>query len=473
MPMESFIEGMRNRSESKEYYIGKESKNKPSYPQGKFMKKISLFVSLALLALVSVSLAVNAQTAAPSIIVRPAPPEPVVPIVSSGFVQFNNLTVESVSSGNVPAEIVATAPVIFSPAPMPMPLSGGASGASGSSGSGSGTTGSGSVGSGTITPSILCYKFNSQNDANGFAYPCPVPPQPPQPEPTPSAISYRIEVNSQTGLMLRDRTPATLANFTVGDQINVFGYYNTDGSIQAYLVRDTSKPLENQTLQLNNVTLNSLSGTSIPATLTVVQAQGAPCLGFNGGQKAIACPMGVSSFSNNSATTNASPLPSLAPNWMMLRKYVVTVDAQTIILDRNRTQLSLSSLNPGDTLNVYGDTNDNGQTISANIIRDLSIPAMASTYTGTVTQVNADGSFVIQTSGGKSLIVQSPITVGQTVTIQGLADASSGVISQVSQIMIGNTIQSPTPVSTPPGLPMLRINGGTYPTSTNGHPINY
>jgi len=350
-------------------------------------------------------------------------------------VQFNNLTVESVSSASVPAEIVAT---------------GG--------------------GIGVDTPPVTCLVFPSATAAGGAPTACPMLPAPTPASPSPTKANtsagagssgsgigtpatplqpyyegfYRVEVSATTELMLRDRSSASLSDFTQGDQINVFGYYNTDGSIQAYLVRDISKPEVTQTMQLDNVTLNSISGTSIPATLAVTQASGYPCYGFTGNTPAtIACPMGVSSFSANPATANATALPSLMPIWQMLRKYVVTVDAQTIILDRNRTELSLSSLNLGDSLNVYGESSDNGQTIAADIIRDLSIPATASVYSGTVTAVNADGSFVIHTGNGQTLTVQNPIVVGQTVTVHGLLNPSNSTISSVSNITIGTPILVP------------------------------
>ena len=102
----------------------------------------------------------------------------------------------------------------------------------------------------------------STQTPNGAIYPYPIRYQP-----------YRIEVDATTELSLRDRTSAGLSDFAAGDQINVFGYYNTDGSIQAYLVRDLSKPMQTQSLQLNNIEIVSLSGTSTPATIAVTQEE--------------------------------------------------------------------------------------------------------------------------------------------------------------------------------------------------------
>ncbi|HVM77035.1 MAG TPA: DUF5666 domain-containing protein, partial [Candidatus Paceibacterota bacterium] len=327
----------------------------------------------------------------------------------------------------------------------------------------------------------------SPSAGGGSAIPCPIPPGTATGT-SPSSVGgsagsgstgngaiaypirapYRIEVSAQTELMLRDRSVASLSDFSNGDQINVFGYYNTDGSIQAYIVRDISKPVETETMQLNNVTLVSVSGTNLPATLAVTQTVGAPCYGFNGSVKSnIACPMGVSSFSQNSATADVQPPPSVAPMWMMLRKYVVTVDARTIILDSNRNIIPLSSLNVNDSLNVYGESTDNGQTITADIVRDTSIPVAQTSFGGTVTQVNSDGSFVIQTKDGQTLTIASPVSVGESVSVTGIQ--SQGTITQITRL----TVSTSTPNPVPGPLPMMRIQGSSYPTSSNGKPINY
>jgi len=383
----------------------------------------------------------------------PVPP----PAGEPGFVQFNNLVVQSVSSGNVPSEIVAT-----NNYPVPMGVlnsSGGAAPAS-------------------ATSPVQCYKFESQAGTAGTAIQCPVPPSANQKMPAmmasgstdmpatsatqptyiPVNPSYRIEVNAATRLSLRDRTVATLADFTQGDQVNVFGYYNADGSIQAYLVRDISKPVQTETMQLNNVKIVSISGTAIPATIAVAQEQSAPCYGYDTGSgKPIMCPLGLPSFSNNTATQNVTPPQAMAPNWVMLRKYAVTVDAQTVLLDKNRTALTLSNLKVGDTLNVYGETSDNGQTLNADIVRDLSIPPSASNYSGKITQVNADGSFVIQTDDGQTITVQGAIQTGAAVTVRGVLDSSSNTLTEVAGIYFGSSLTTP-PIylPTPAAQPMIR-----------------
>lgn len=417
----------------------------------------------------------------PAVIVPPGMPMPVPPPMGGGFIQFNNLTVETVSGTNPPAEIVASNPNIY-----PM---------IGASGGGMGTSVPAAP---SAAPSAKCYKFDTEHSTAGRAISCPTLKAMPstatsttQSEPNPSASGsarspmiyplppypiryqpYRIEVDASTRLLLRDRTAATLGNFSPGDQINVFGYYNSDGSIQAYLIRDLSKPAQDEFIQLNNVDLVSISSVTIPATLIVAQTQGYPCYGFGAGgikgpaKQFIACPMGAQAAANNPALQNISVPPALAPNWQLLRKYVINIDAHTIILDNNRTNLSLSDLQIGDQLNIYGDTIDNGQTLNADIVRDISIPAVPSTYNGKITQVNADGSFVIQTNDGKTITAQSPIQVGAAVQLTGVLDRLKNVLTQVSSMYFGADKSTP-----PVPVPMLRTQGGTpLPAGQGGMP---
>ena len=405
-----------------------------------------------------------------------APPAPVPG--DAGFVQFNSLTVESVSGTGVPAEITAMPQVTI--------MSGGAAGG------GTGSASGGAMSSGNAASN--CLRFDTQNAGKGMVIPCPIAPPVPAPSASngtspangpaimtvPPIGAFRIEVSANTEIMLRDRTAASLADISAGDQINVFGYYNTDGSIQAYVVRDTSKPVETQTMQLNNVSVVSVSGTSIPATLTVTQTVGAPCYHFNtnGAQAPIACPLGiiapaqVPAPSSNAANTSSAPTaPTVAPNYMMLRRYSVNVDARTIVLDRNRNALTLADIHQGDRLNVYGETSDNGQTIAADIIRDLSLPVAPSTYMGTVTQVNPDGSFTVQTNDGRTFTVQGPVAAGESVSVDGLLNQSGTVLTGVTRLSVSSgTAYPPQP---PVMLPMMRVQGSPYPTSTNGKPINY
>ncbi len=338
----------------------------------------------------------------------------VVPIknLDRGFVQFNNLMVQSVSASSG----VITASREYPPLPV-MPM-----------GSSAETT---SVSPARIgIDSSTCYSYEKKDTNVASVVSCPTPPQ----YVGAPDILYTIKIDASTQLLLRDRSVATLGSFAMGDQINVFGYYNSDGSISAYLVRNLSKPVSREFIQLNNMTLVSVSGN----TLALVQDQPSPCYRFEGETSVKStiypCPMGVTDFSVRAETKNVAAPASLSAQWMMVRKYVVIVDANTVILDRNRTRLTISNLQVGDKLNIYGETSDNGQNITADIIRDLSLPVAAQEYSGKVTAVNADGSFVIQTDTGRTVTVKNPVEVGMTVKIRGLLDEVQNIITQISQM---------------------------------------
>ena len=379
--------------------------------------------------------------------------------IDEGLIQFNNLTVQSVSGAVPPAEIIATTSYAIQTGaikPVPeeiLPLQGG------------GTT---------------CVRFPSRESASGTAVPCPLPvsgaggapvppeyrttssqivipaPQPtPVPLPIPTPYQYRIQVANDTRLFLRNRERASLSDFESGDQINVFGFYNTDGSIQALIVRNLSKPEEKRFVQLEKVELVSIDRnfpvleltpdrvlpTHPIARLVVVQRPEYPCydFGVRGDEKRILpCPLGIQKPAENPSLKNLQVPESIAPVWNVARKYLVNIDSQTIILDRNRGRVSVADLAIGDQLNVYGVSSGRSEIIDADIIRDLSKPskpATPETYKGTITQVNADGSFVIRTEDGRLLTVLSPIQVGATVKIKGVLDELKGVIQQVSEII--------------------------------------
>ena len=398
------------------------------------MKKL-LFVSGLL---IITALAANAQVSISGSATSSAGviyPVPVPPPIDAGFVQFSNLTIQSVSSNTIPAEILATTDFYL----MPMTETGAANP--------------------TINPisSVKCLKFENENSAAGRTITCPTPSSTSSTGSktySPNQLSiayplYRIEVDQNTRLYLRDKTQATLSDFASGDKINVFGFYNSDGSIQAYIARNISKPVEKQFIQLNNVELVSISATTAPTTLVVVQKPTYPCYRFNSqgnDKQSFPCPMGVQSLLENPATKNLQPSQSLMPIWDIVRKYVINVDSQTIILNRARGRLSLTDLKIGDQLNIYGDTSDNSQTINADIIRDISQPAVASNYSGTITQVNSDGSFTFQTIDGEMITVKNPINVGDLINIKGIIDQAQKLITEISTLTTRKNQPVPLPM---------------------------
>lgn len=401
-------------------------------------------------------LSATASATAGTSIAYPTIVQPAPPVQTNDIVQFDNLTIQNVSSQTLPSEITAGYTVY--------PMTGGTSG-------GTMAPKAPSSAPTATPPQIYCKRFYNLQSGQSTSIPCPVvnvssTSVSPNLYPYPGGYSYRIEVDQNTRLFLRDRTSAALADFSVGDQINVYGFYNANGSIQALVVRDMSKPKQMQFVQINNAQVVSVSGTAAPAQITVIQEPSYPCYGYgaSGTQKQLnfPCPMGAQLNTPASGTVPQS----LMPEWIASRKYLINIDSNTILLNRVHTQISLSDIKIGDKLNIYGGTDTTGATIDADIVRDISQPPTTQNLEGRVIQVNADGSFVIQTANGSTYTVQNPIQVGAQVKISGLIDEINKTISQITNLMVNNQNQYPTPVP----LPYLRIQGVTTTPSKGGAP---
>lgn len=282
----------------------------------KSMKKVN-FLVVAILVLGTVG--VNAQTipgiqnitvAQPGVAVYPGKTYPTYPIKNRGIIQLNNLTIQSIVGDNITATRSNIIPM------------------NGSKNAYPGQPDCYIPGNGVQQLAIACL-------------------------PNPST-SYDIKVSAITKIMLQNRTITTLADFSAGDRINVYGRYNSDGSIQAYIIRNISKVSTIQTVQLNHVTLTSISGN----TLTIVVNRGYPCF--------------ASDVNGVVDVTRVCPLG----NDLSSRVYIVSVDSSTLLLDRNRTIIPLSSIKAGDILNINGDVNTANQTIKGRFVRDLSIPSV-------------------------------------------------------------------------------------------------
>lgn len=178
-------------------------------------------------------------------------------------------------------------------------------------------------------------------------------------------MTYQIQVDSQTRLMLRERQAAAIASFEAGDSINVYGFrihrgFITGGFVEpidALIVRNLSKPARVQPVQLNNVeVIDAPLSLVTPTVMTVLRRADGTCT--DGTTRQIACPVGAELFIG--------------------RKYDVLITASTQLLLRTRARARLSDFQQGDKVNIYGVMAPDGTSIRAQVIRNLSKPVQGS-----------------------------------------------------------------------------------------------
>jgi hypothetical protein len=218
---------------------------------------------------------------------------------------------------------------------------------------------------------IRCLQYRDLDAPTGLSIPCPVPPD----------ILYHIRVDSDTILLLRNRVRASFSDFTVGDRINAYGFMDRNTqTIEALIVRNLDRPEVKQFIQLNNVEVISISASAPPATITVVQSHISPCFDYgldgNAPGAPIPCPLGVESNTTGGETTIGNSAEFYYP---IQRKYEVSVNANTRLMNRNRVSMPLSDISAGDILNIYGNYIPNApHVIEALVVRDLSKPEVNS-----------------------------------------------------------------------------------------------
>jgi hypothetical protein len=95
------------------------------------------------------------------------------------------------------------------------------------------------AGYGNSTPAATtCLVFATALANTGTSTACPTPSIA-----SSGTMNFAIQVNDTTKLLLSDRTAAVLGNIAVGNIVNIYGYYDGSDTIQASIVRDTSKPI--------------------------------------------------------------------------------------------------------------------------------------------------------------------------------------------------------------------------------------
>lgn len=272
-----------------------------------------------------------------------------------------------------------------------------------------------------------CRNYKSLDAAYGVPMPCPDVP----------TLLYAIHVNGDTRLLLRDRTKATIDDFTEGDQINVFGFVNGDNEIDALIVRNITKPTTYRYLQLNNVEIISgplptnvgiTDGDAIsrpfpalPAQIVVAKKFPTPCLGFRTeSSSGLIVPCPVPEVQIPAMVSDSMPVARYP-----YRTYTVLLTTKTSIVNRLRQAISVADLAVGHRVNVYGRVNSATGNIEAVVLRDISLPTSGK---GTLRVQAVDTSIVcittpcgIVTSAKVSLYRANGVLVGTGSTGKGEA----------------------------------------------------
>jgi len=309
------------------------------------------------------------------------------------IIQINNLTVESVSAG----EVVASR-----------------------------------------SENAACTRFDSLNAKTGLSGLCPLPPVASSAYP-----HYRITVTGDAKLLLRAREQGALSDFEKGDRINVFGIYAADGSLSARIMRNLTKPLARDYIQLLDLEVAAITVSGTDTVLFAIQRADGVCQSFAKGWKEnVVCPIGISSPNQSSFLSSDSLPASVKSQLNFVRKYEVKITSKTTVLDRNKNPLPTGSVAPGDIINVYGShTEKDALRVEAEVARDLSRPASAGneagTYEGLIAQINqSEGSFVIRLRDGKRILVPPYFRVDHFVRLKGELDETGSEFSEVSEIVI-------------------------------------
>lgn len=148
------------------------------------------------------------------------------------------------------------------------------------------------------------------------------------------------------------------------------------------------------------------------------------------------------------------------------KTFTLLTDSHTQLRRRFWGKATLSEMQIGDTLNVIGRwTDDSHTTVSARLIRDISIQKRFGAFFGTVKSLTGTG-WVMSTlrrgdqtvtvSGSTKFvnrkgqtISQADIQVGHRVRVKGLWDRNAHTITEVTHVKDFSLPPKPTPTPTP------------------------
>ncbi len=217
---------------------------------------------------------------------------------------------------------------------------------------------------------------------------------------------YIITVSGGTELFFKNRTAATLADFSAGDKINVFGNTQEDtgtSTIDAIIVRNMSDKGEGKKVlvyhQLNNLLLVSMTEEAGGSRIITAQSRGGDT-------------------------------------------YTITVKNVTIFLTKNRQPVTISAFTVGTVFNVWGLFNTADKTMNALIIRTLSDETTGATIQGVIQSI--DGANIVlkveKATGfphlaGRMITIQSGLTASTSIQVHGMLDPAGNIMNGVRRII--------------------------------------
>lgn len=254
-------------------------------------------------------------------------------------------------------------------------------------------------------PGGICQRFYS-TQGYGTSMPCPA---------IAPTVLYQVSIGSDAILLLKNRQRASMADFAVGDHINVFGFLDINSQfMQALIVRDLDKPSpqygSGYYTQFNNVTAVTAPGALLP------QVPGGVTASFDVTFSPIPCALysGPTGYRLPAICPYVPTTPDGGrPNTLMLAKHTVNIlSGQTVILNTNRQAIPISAIQAGDTLNIFGRYNPQTGSIDALIIRDLS--------SGTIIP-NGSGTLRVTVTDNRIRCIQAPCGLVPNATVQAQA----------------------------------------------------
>lgn len=198
---------------------------------------------------------------------------------------------------------------------------------------------------------------------------------------------YAIRVSELTTLLSVNRKKITIDQIVAGHHINVYGNLNSDGSVDARILRDLDGSATPKTVQLENLRVFSVEKDASDGLNVLAGSNVGTCYEWSASSKrSLACPMGMSASAAAESDKAASESITLYRPTILYR---IHVPATAQILDANRRKMLSRTINAGDTINVYGVMK--GDTVIAEIVRITSSGPIVATDPPTLETITIKG----------------------------------------------------------------------------------